>query len=112
MIHKKEVSAVTEQSHGTDLAKNTRFRTKKPGRYHVLMHNDDVTTMDFVVMLLQRVFHHTEEDAEDIMLKIHNEGWAIVGTYYKDIAMSKTSYAISLAREEGFPLQLTIKEAE
>lgn len=87
----------------------TRFRTKEPSMYNVIMHNDDVTTMDFVVMVLQRVFRKTEKDAQVIMLRIHNEGEAVVGTYYKDIAASKAQYTMLLAKQNGFPLQLTIQ---
>lgn len=92
-------------------SKKTLFRVKEPSRYNVIMHNDDVTTMDFVVMVLQRIFRKTEVDAEVIMLKIHNEGAAIVGTYTRDIAQSKANYTMKLARQNSFPLQLTIEEA-
>lgn len=78
--------------------------------YNVIMHNDDVTTMDFVVMVLRRIFRKSEEDAETIMMKIHNEGQAVVGTYFKDIAQSKANYTMALARKNGFPLMLTIEE--
>lgn len=82
---------------------------KEPSLYDVVMHNDDVTTMDFVVMVLQRVFRKTEADAEVIMLRIHNEGSAIVGTYFKDVAESKAQYTMTLARQNGFPLKLTVE---
>lgn len=93
----------------TAAIRQTRFRTKEPGMYNVIMHNDDVTTMDFVVTVLQQVFRKSEKDAEVIMLRIHNEGSAIVGTYYKDIAASKAQYTMQLARQNNFPLQLTIQ---
>lgn len=79
--------------------------------YNVIMHNDDITTMDFVVMVLKSIFRKSAEDAETIMLKIHNEGKAVVGTYYKDIAQTKAYYTMDLARKNGFPLKLTIEEA-
>lgn len=91
--------------------KQTRFRMKEPSLYNVIMHNDDYTTMDFVVMVLIRIFRKSESDAETIMLKIHNEGGAVVGTYSKDIAQSKADYTMQLARQNGFPLTLTIEEA-
>lgn len=91
--------------------KQTRFKVKEPSIYNVIMHNDDVTTMDFVVMILQRIFHKSAKDAETIMLKIHNEGSAVVGTYYKDIAESKVRLTRSLAEQNGFPLKLTIEES-
>lgn len=94
----------------TTARKQTDLRMKEPSKYNVIMHNDDVTTMDFVVMILKRVFHKTEKDAETIMLKIHNEGSAVAGTYFRDIAKSKAEYAMALARMNGFPLKLTIEE--
>ena len=92
-------------------SKQTRFKMKEPSMYNVIMHNDNVTTMDFVVMVLQRIFHKNEEDAEVIMLKVHNEGSAIAGTYSKDIAVSKANFTMSLAKQNGFPLRLTTEEA-
>lgn len=74
------------------------------------MHNDDVTTMDFVVMVLKRIFRKSEQDAESTMLKIHHEGSAVAGTYFRDIAKSKAEYTMALARTNGFPLKLTIEE--
>jgi ATP-dependent Clp protease adaptor protein ClpS len=78
--------------------------------YNVIMHNDDVTTMDFVVYVLVRIFRKSEDDAETLMLKVHNEGSAIVGTYSQDIAQSKANYTMNLAKANNFPLQLTIEE--
>lgn len=94
----------------TDRSRIARFKTKEPSLYHVIMHNDDETTMDFVVMVLQRIFRKTAEDAEVIMMKIHTDGAAVVGTYSKDIATSKANYTETLARQEGFPLKLTVEE--
>ena len=90
--------------------RSSRFKLKEPSKYHVIMHNDDVTTMDFVVMILERLFCKTQAEAETIMLKIHHEGSAIVGTYYRDIAVSKKDVAVKAARDNGFPLQLTVEE--
>lgn len=78
--------------------------------YDVIMLNDDVTTMDFVVRVLIRVFHKSEEVAQSLMIKIHLEGSAVVGTYSKDIAMSKAQLTMQLAKAEGFPLKVIVKE--
>lgn len=91
-------------------SKHTQFKIKEPPMYNVIMHNDDVTTMDFVVYVLVKIFRKSEQDAETIMLKIHNEGSAIVGTYSQDIAQSKANYTMNLAKANNFPLQLTIEE--
>lgn len=89
-----------------DLQTKTRFG--KPKRYNVIMHNDDVTTMDFVVHLLRVVFFKSPEDATQIMLDVHQNGSANVGIYTYDIAVSKVTKAMQLAKDEGFPLRLTI----
>lgn len=79
--------------------------------YNVILHNDDVTTMDFVVYILRRIFRKSQEVAEQLMFKVHFEGSAVAGTYHKDIAESKAKYTIDLARANGFPLKLTTEEA-
>jgi ATP-dependent Clp protease adaptor protein ClpS len=94
----------------TSHSKHTQFKIKEPPMYNVIMHNDDVTTMDFVVYVLVKIFRKSEQDAETIMLKIHNEGSAIVGTYSQDIAQSKANYTMNLAKANNFPLKLTIEE--
>ena len=79
-------------------------------RYKVIMHNDDVTTMDFVVMVLTDVFFKTQEEAERLMLEIHNNGSAIVGRYTWDIACTKQQRVQTLAAQEEFPLRVTIEQ--
>lgn len=88
-----------------------KYRLKEPPQYHVILHNDDFTTMDFVVMILMNIFHKTQAQAETLMLKVHHEGSAIAGTYSRDIAESKAAKATALARANGFPLVLTTEEA-
>ncbi|MCQ2236833.1 MAG: ATP-dependent Clp protease adaptor ClpS [Bacteroidales bacterium] len=78
--------------------------------YDVVMHNDDETTMEFVVALLITVFFKSKAEATSLMMKIHNEGAAIVGTYNSiDIANSKASKAESLARTNDYPLRVTVE---
>jgi len=77
--------------------------------YVVIMHNDDETTMEFVVMVLENVFFKPQEEAVRLMLAVHNNGEAVVGTYTYDIALSKMNKATALARENGFPLRLTFQ---
>lgn len=89
----------------------TRYQTLEPPRCHVVFHNDDVTTMDFVEMVLMRVFRKEAQEAETLMMKVHTEGQAVVGTYSFDIAHSRTNLTIQMARAEGFPLQVTVEEA-
>lgn len=94
----------------TDTSKGLLFREKEPGLYNVIMHNDDVTTMDFVVHILMTIFRKSAQDAEELMLKVDREGAAIVGTYHHDIALSKREKATREARQNGFPLLLTVEE--
>jgi len=84
-------------------------RTHYPDNYDVIMHNDDMTTMDFVVKILRQVFFKSLEDATMLMLTVHNEGKAVVGTFSLDIAMSKAHLAMMMAEEEGFPFRLTVE---
>lgn len=81
---------------------------REPQRYKVIIHNDDFTTMDFVVMILVLIFFKSTTEAEKLMLDVHNKGQAVVGIYSFDIASSKVDKATKLARENGFPLRLTI----
>lgn len=87
----------------------SRLNIKEPDKFDVYMLNDDFTTMDFVVEVLRTVFYRNAADAEQIMLEIHNNGKALVGTYSYDIARSKVNMAEQMAREEGFPLRLRIE---
>ena len=82
---------------------------KEPRRYKVIIHNDDFTTMDFVVKVLRDIFFMNEQDAETLMMQVHNTGQAVVGIYSYDIAQTKTQKAIKMARENGFPLRLSVK---
>lgn len=91
----------------TSLKERKRIDIREPRRYKVTIHNDEVTTMDFVVRVLREVFFMSPEDAETMMMKVHNEGESVVGIYSYDIARSKVSKAMSMAREEKFPLRLT-----
>ncbi len=83
----------------------------KPRRYNVVIHNDDFTTMDFVVKILKEVFYKSEIDAITIMMDVHNSGKGIVGSYSYDMALTKSDKATAMAREEGFPLRITIQPA-
>ncbi|MDE7346909.1 MAG: ATP-dependent Clp protease adaptor ClpS [Muribaculaceae bacterium] len=88
----------------------TQERIKRPEKYDVVFHNDDFTTMEFVVKVLRQVFFLPEKDAFDLMLKVHHSGKATVGSYILDIARSKAHTATRMARAEGFPLKVTIEE--
>ena len=80
--------------------------------YRVIMHNDDFTTMEFVVEVLRKVFFKPAEEANQLMLKVHKEGKATVGLYTLDIAVSKSQKAMRMARDQGFPFKLTWEPEE
>lgn len=75
--------------------------------YKVTMHNDNVTTMEFVIKVLIEIFHRTPDDAEQLMLKIHHEGSAMIGVYTYDMARTKVRTVTLRAQEKGFPLKTT-----
>lgn len=95
---------------GSQSSFSTNFRVKEPDMYEVLMLNDDFTTMDFVVEVLRTVFFCTSDEAERLMIDIHQKGSAVVGMYTFDIARSKVYKAEQLARESNFPLRLKLRK--
>jgi ATP-dependent Clp protease adaptor protein ClpS len=84
-----------------------RPKTSIPRRYRVIFHNDDYTTMEFVVMVLMQYFHKTETEAFHIMMTVHKKGSANAGLYPRDVAETKVNQVMQLARENGMPLLLT-----
>jgi len=91
----------------TDTAPDTKRRTRRPHRYQVVVHNDDYTTMEFVVAMLMKHFHKPPAEAMHIMLLVHHQGAGIAGVYSRDVAETKVAEVIDEAREEGMPLLLT-----
>ena len=85
---------------------------KKPPLYKVLLHNDDFTTMEFVVYVLQTVFQRSESDAIHIMLKVHQEGVGVAGIYTYEVAETKAAKVIDLAQANEYPLLCTVEESE
>jgi len=81
-----------------------------PKRYKVLLHNDDYTTMEFVVHVLKVVFGKTDDAASMIMLKVHQEGMGICGVYTAEIAEAKVVLVHNMSRKNGFPLKCTMEE--
>lgn len=95
---------------GIDVLPEKKTRLEKPKLFKVLLHNDDFTTMDFVVFVLQYVFGRSEAEAFTIMLKVHNEGVGIAGIYPYEIATMKCDKAINLAKAREYPLLCTVEE--
>ena len=84
----------------------------EPPMYRVLLHNDDYTTMDFVVDILRNVFHKSYEEAEKIMWDVHEKGKGVCGVYTHEIAQTKVHQVTLLAKSEGFPLLVTMEKDE
>ena len=82
----------------------------QPRMWNVVFLNDDVTPMDLVIDILDLIFNHSQETAKEIMLKIHNEGKAIAGTYSYQIAEQKALEATEMARKNGSPLKINLEE--
>ena len=92
------------------VATETQQEVKKPPLYKVLLHNDDYTTMEFVVYILQTVFHKAESAAVRIMLAVHQQGVGVAGVYTYEIAEVKVDKVTELARANEFPLLCTLEE--
>lgn len=87
-----------------------KVEVKRPKKYKVILHNDDYTTMEFVVEVIITVFHKNVAEATKIMLDVHKKGKGIVGVYIYDIAVTKVKEVEQLAREREFPLKASIEE--
>ena len=86
-------------------------KVAEPPKYAVLLHNDDYTTMEFVIEVLTTDFSKPSEVAMALMLKVHQEGKAIAGVYSFEIAETKIAVVTEKARKQGFPLKLTMEKA-
>ena len=84
-------------------------KTKKPPLFDVILLNDDFTPMDFVVYVLKEIFNHTDQQANEIMLKVHNEGRASCGIFTKDLAETKSYEVNNLAKINNHPLISIVK---
>jgi len=101
-------------SEQTDIQIDEKIKidVKEPPMYNVILLNDNITPMDWVVDILKKIFKHSDESAEYLTLTIHNEGSAVVGTYNYQIAEQKTLEVVSLSNRNAFPLQATIEQSE
>jgi len=87
----------------------TTDKLKEPGKYKVIVCNDDVTPVEFVVSMLVAVFRHDEKSALELTLKIHNSGSAVAGIFSYEVAEQKTIDATNLARSSGYPLIIKVE---
>src|SRR5204862_385971 len=96
---------------GGEVLEKPKEKTKRPEMFKVVLLNDDYTTMEFVVHVLQSVFNKPEEEAYRIMMQVHIHGRGICGTYTYEVAETKVSTVHEVARDNGFPLRASIEEA-
>lgn len=96
---------------GGEVLEKPKPRTKKPQLYHVILYNDDYTTMEFVVHVLETVFGKGPEEAIRVMLDVHMRGRGVCGSYTYEVAETKVATVHELARQEGFPLRAGVEEA-
>ena len=94
-----------------DIQTLTKEKTKldEPSLYDVIFLNDNITTQEFVIRVLKQIFNKSQEQADTIMKKIHNDGQGIVGSYVHEVAEQKGIETTLLARQEGMPLQIKVK---
>ena len=102
---------VEQTDSGTETVSKEKVKVTPPKLYKVILLNDDYTTMDFVVSVLEAIFKKSPAEAVQIMLQVHNNGRGICGIFSKQIAETKIVLVHRRAQTEGFPLRCTMEEA-
>ena len=97
---------------GVAIAEKTKKKLEKPKMFKVLLHNDDYTTMEFVVAVLREIFHHNEASAMRIMLHVHQNGIGVAGIYTFEVAETRVRKTLALAKEAQYPLMCTMEPEE
>ncbi|MBI4477977.1 MAG: ATP-dependent Clp protease adaptor ClpS [Acidobacteria bacterium] len=95
---------------GGKVLERTKTTTKEPALYKVVLHNDDYTTMDFVVQILETVFLKQPAEAFRVMMQVHVEGRGLCGAYPYEVAETKVDTVHTLARSANFPLRASLEE--
>lgn len=90
---------------------DSQSKTKKPSMYNVLLLNDDYTPMEFVIMVLEKVFNKKEEEATQIMLHVHKNGIGVCGTFTYEVAESKCKSVMDMAKKNEHPLQSAMEKS-
>jgi ATP-dependent Clp protease adaptor protein ClpS len=101
-----------ENDAGTIAEVKPEKKLKRPRLFRVLLHNDDYTTREFVVQILHSVFHLEEQAAIRVMLHVHHNGVGVAGVFTREVAETKIKRVEHLAREQEFPLRLTMEPEE
>ena len=93
-----------------EVISESKDEVREPSMFRVLLHNDDYTTMEFVVEILITVFNKSPEEAVEVMLNVHRKGIGICGVYTYEVSETKVNIVHVLARENGFPLKCTMEK--
>lgn len=101
---------INNYEHDEAVITQSETKLKKPRLYKVILHNDDFTSMEFVIFILQTVFQRTEGDAVRIMLQVHTEGIGVAGVYTQEIAEMKVAKVMNLAQTHEVPLLCSAEE--
>lgn len=104
------MSDFPDSEHDEQVLSESKPKLEKPKMFKVLLHNDDFTTMEFVIFVLNKVFMRSPAEAVVIMLKVHNEGVGVAGVYQYEVATMKADKAINMARSREFPFLCTVEE--
>jgi ATP-dependent Clp protease adaptor protein ClpS len=99
------MSAETERDEQSGIATARKEKLQAPRMHKVLMHNDDYTTMEFVILVLQKFFQKNYTEAQAIMLEVHHQGYGVCGVYTYEVAESKAAKVVKYARDNGHPLK-------
>jgi ATP-dependent Clp protease adaptor protein ClpS len=105
------VMALPDKQGGTETVEKPKAVTKRPKLFHVVLLNDDYTTMEFVVHVLESIFDKGPAEAYRIMMEVHTRGRGVCGAYTYEVAETKVETVHEMARSEGFPLRAGIEEA-
>jgi ATP-dependent Clp protease adaptor protein ClpS len=100
----------TVWENGTELKDREETTLKEPDMFRVLLLNDDYTTMDFVVWIIQNIFHKSAAEATKIMMDVHKKGKGLVGVYTYDIARTKSLQVKQISRENEYPLECVVEK--
>jgi ATP-dependent Clp protease adaptor protein ClpS len=102
----------SQEDSDSDVAVETaKPKAAEPPKYACVLHNDDYTTMEFVIEILQKYFHKSTEEAVQIMLRVHHSGSGVAGVYGMEIAETKAAQVEEYARSRGYPLKCTVEPA-
>jgi ATP-dependent Clp protease adaptor protein ClpS len=99
----------TDRQTGDQILERSKEQTRKPELYKVLLLNDDYTTMDFVVVVLESIFHKQPAEAFRIMMMVHTQGRGLCGVYPHEVAETKVEAVLEQARDSGFPLRAAME---